>query len=67
MTSAYARPYERCTDCKEGAGVILQVRGSTKEFTKTCIFRLSGGKFNQFSPVLINKQQRIFFLNQLKG
>ena len=65
MTSAYARPHERCTDCKEGVGVILQVRGSTKE-SKTCIFRLSGGKFNQFSPVL-NKQQRIFFKNQLKG
>ena len=65
MTSAPARPYERCTDCKEGAGVILQVRGSTKE-SKTCILRLFGGKFNQFSPVL-NKQQRIFLKNQLKG
>ena len=65
MTSAYACPHERCTDCKEGVGVILQVRGSTKE-SKTCIFRLFEGKFNQFSPVL-NKQQRIFLKNQLKG
>ena len=55
MASAYASPYERCTDCKERAGVTVQVKGSTKE-SKTGILRLSRLKFNQFSSFL-NQQQ----------
>ena len=55
MASAYAPPYERCTDCKERAGVTVQVKGLTKE-SKTGILRLSRRKFNQFSSFL-NQQQ----------
>ena len=62
MTSAYAHLYERCTDCRKGAGMTLQVRGSTREFT-TCIFPLSGRKFNQFVLSIINNE----IIYQLKG
>ena len=62
MTSAYACLYERCTDCRKEAGMTLQVRGSTGE-SDTCIFCLSGRRFNQFL-FSINNNEIIY---QLKG
>ena len=63
MASAYAPPYERCTDCKERAGVTVQVKGSTKE-SKTCILRFVCE--NLTSSVLFSINNNEIFLS-IKG